>query len=336
MDSSGLTQWIDELANGHRGVRLLNRSTRSVTLTDHGRQYYERTKALLDEMTQADSELMSSTVELSGLVRIASSSTFGRLHVLQLLPQLLTLHPKLRLDLKLTDGVQDLLAEGIDLAIRVGPVHSPDAVVKRVTNTSLVCGIPPLFRAAWDAEDTRRLGRPQLPHLQRIENWTFNRPRSKFSVRVSGSLLSNTVETILLAAVPLPSRTGTDLPTHLVRQRMQHLCSARADHTVAEALVGPGIACDWPFPMKRSHHGRVLVDLHRPYRQGEPYTAGVVVHEQAGRAVRRHHKPAANEVVARRREIGNGDLASMREETQSINSARCDGPSSTGRTVSDA
>lgn len=182
------------------GVRLLNRSTRSVTLTDHGRQYYERTKPLLDEMTQVDGELMSSTVELSGLVRIATSATFGRLHVLPLLPQLLTLHPKLRLDLKLADGVQDLLAEGIDLAIRVSPVHSPDAVVKRVTNTSLVCvGSRRYFEQHGMPKTPEDLVGHNCLVYNGMENWTFNGPRGKFGVRVSGNLSSNTVETILSA-----------------------------------------------------------------------------------------------------------------------------------------
>ena len=182
------------------GVRLLNRTTRSVTLTDHGRQYYERTKPLLDEMTQVDGELMSSTVELSGLVRIATSATFGRLHVLPLLPQLLTLHPKLRLDLKLADGVQDLLAEGIDLAIRVSPVHSPDAVVKRVTNTSLVCvGSRRYFEQHGMPKTPGDLVDHNCLIYNGMENWTFNGPRGKFGVRVSGNLSSNTVETILSA-----------------------------------------------------------------------------------------------------------------------------------------
>jgi DNA-binding transcriptional LysR family regulator len=182
------------------GVRLLNRSTRSITLTDHGRKYYERTKPLLDEMTQVDGELMSSTLELSGLVRIATSSTFGRLHVLPLLPQLLTLHPKLKLDLKLTDGVQDLLAEGIDLAIRVSPVRSLDAVVKRVTTTSLVCvGLRRYFEQHGMPKAPEDLVNHNCLIYNGMENWTFNGPRGKFSVRVSGNLSSNTVETILSA-----------------------------------------------------------------------------------------------------------------------------------------
>lgn len=182
------------------GVQLLNRSTRNVTLTDHGRKYYERTKPLLDEMEQADGEIMSSTLEISGLVRIATSSTFGRLHVLPIIPQLLALHPKLKLDLILSDSVQDLLAESIDLAIRVSPVFSPDAVVKRVTNTSLVC--------AGSRHYFERHGVPRTPEdlknhnciiFNGNENWNFTGPRGKFSIRVSGNLSSNTVETILSA-----------------------------------------------------------------------------------------------------------------------------------------
>jgi DNA-binding transcriptional LysR family regulator len=182
------------------GVQLLNRSTRSVTLTDHGRKYYDRTKLFLDEMEHADAELMSSTLELSGLVRIATSSTFGRLHVLPIVPQLLSLHPKLKLDLILSDGVHNLLEESVDLAIRVSPVYSPDAVVRRVTNTSVVCvGSRRYFE---------QHGMPMIPEdlknhncivYNGNDNWPFTGPNGKFSVRVSGNLSSNTVETILSA-----------------------------------------------------------------------------------------------------------------------------------------
>lgn len=182
------------------GVQLLNRSTRSVTLTDHGRKYYERTKPLLDEMAQADGELMNSTLELSGLVRIATPATFGRLHILPLIPKLLALHPKLRLDLNLADGVQDLLAEGIDLAIRISPVYSPDAVVKRVTNSSLVCaGSRRYFEQHGTPTTPEDLAGHNCIIFNGVDNWAFEGPHGKFSVRVSGNLSSNTVETVLSA-----------------------------------------------------------------------------------------------------------------------------------------
>lgn len=121
------------------GVMLFNRSTRSVTLTDQGQRYYERTKPLVDEMDEADSELTSSTLDVSGSIRIAVASTFGRLHILPLIPDLLALNPGLQVDLVLSDFVRDMVDDRIDLAIRVGPVDDPDAVVRRVASTPLVC-----------------------------------------------------------------------------------------------------------------------------------------------------------------------------------------------------
>ena len=182
------------------GVQLLHRSTRVVALTDAGRQYYQRMKPLLEELAQADGELASRTQQLSGLVRVAASSTFGRLHVLPLLPRLLALHPQLQLDLKLTDGVQDLLSEGIDLAIRISPGHSPDAVVRRVTGTRLVCAASRHYLA--------QHGTPQTPQdlaghnclvFNGMDHWPFESARGRYTVRVSGNLSSNTVETILAA-----------------------------------------------------------------------------------------------------------------------------------------
>lgn len=194
---SGMSKSISALEK-RLGVLLFNRSTRSVTLTDQGRKYYDRIKPLLEEMDEADGELTSSSLEVSGLVRIAAPSTFGRLHVLPLIPHLLALHPKIKLDLGLSDSVRDLLADGIDLAIRVGPAHDPDAVVKRVTGTSLVCVGSRRYFARHEA--------PTVPEdlvnhnclvYNEMTNWAFGGPKGEFSVPVGGNLSSNSMETIL-------------------------------------------------------------------------------------------------------------------------------------------
>ncbi|MFL9863551.1 LysR family transcriptional regulator [Paraburkholderia fungorum] len=182
------------------GVMLLNRSTRSVTLTDQGQRYYDRTKPLVDEMDEADCELTSSTLKVSGLIRIAVSATFGRLHVLPLIPELLSLNPGLQVDLVLSDFVRDMVEDRIDLAIRVGPVNDLDAVVVRVASTPLVCvGSRSYFE---------RHGIPKTPAelvdhncllyggLTESVNWPFVGPEGRFSVSVRGNLSSNSVETI--------------------------------------------------------------------------------------------------------------------------------------------
>lgn len=187
------------------GVALFNRSTRSVTLTDQGQRYYERTKPLVDEMDDADGELTSSTQNVSGLIRIAASSTFGRLHVLPLIPDLLSLNPGLRVDLVLSDFFRDMVEDRIDLAIRVGPVEQSEAVVRRVASTPLVCvGSRRYFE---------KRGIPKTPAelidhnclvyggLTELAKWPFIGPEGRFSVPVRGNLSSNSVETIRTAVL---------------------------------------------------------------------------------------------------------------------------------------
>ncbi|CAN7359941.1 LysR family transcriptional regulator [Caballeronia sp. LjRoot29] len=182
------------------GVVLFNRSTRSVTLTDQGQQYYDRTKPLVDEMNEADSELTSSTHNVSGLIRIAASSTFGRLHILPLIPDLLALNPGLQVDLILSDFVRDMVDDRIDLAIRVGPVNEPDAVVRRVASTPLVCvGSRRYFEQRGIPKTPAELvGHNCLLYggLMESVNWPFVGPEGRFSVSVRGNLSSNSVETI--------------------------------------------------------------------------------------------------------------------------------------------
>jgi DNA-binding transcriptional LysR family regulator len=187
------------------GVALFNRSTRSVTLTDQGQRYYERTKPLVDEMDDADGELTSSTQNVSGLIRIAASSTFGRLHVLPLIPDLLSLNPGLRVDLVLSDFFRDMVEDRIDLAIRVGPVEESEAVVRRVASTPLVCvgsrryfekhGIPKTPAELIDHNCLLYGG------LTELAKWPFIGPKGRFSVPVRGNLSSNSVETIRTAVL---------------------------------------------------------------------------------------------------------------------------------------
>ncbi len=182
------------------GVALLNRSTRSVTLTDQGRRYYDRAKPLIDEMDVVDNEMTHSTLSVTGLVRISVASTFGRLHILPLIPELLSLYPGLEVDLILSDFVRDMVEDRIDLAIRLGPVDEGDAVARRVAGTPLVCVGS---RRYFDERGKPKIPADLLAHncliysgLRESANWPFVGPNGPFSVSVRGNLSSNSIETI--------------------------------------------------------------------------------------------------------------------------------------------
>lgn len=180
------------------GVALLHRSTRKVTLIDQGQKYYERTRPLLDEINIADNELASSTLEVTGLFRIAAPSTFGRLHVLPLLPELLSRHPGLKVDLVLSDTLRDMVADRIDLAIRLSPSNDPDSVVRRVGNTSLICAGSRHYFAQYGIPGTPAdLVEHNCLVYGEMTEWSFTGPAGRFSVPVCGNLSSNSAETIL-------------------------------------------------------------------------------------------------------------------------------------------
>lgn len=240
------------------GVLLLNRSTRSVTVTDQGRRYYARTKPLLEEIDEADGELVSSTGEVSGLVRIAAPSTFGRLHVVTLIPKLLELHPNITLDVRLSDSVRDLVDDGIDLAIRISPVRDPDSVVKRVAATTLVCvGARRYFD---------RYGTPAVPTdlahhncliYGNMTEWPFKAQEGIVHVPVQGNLSSNSVETILagvLAGVGIGMFNSASLVGELQHQDIV---------TVLDEFVNTSrdISLIWPRRRFVSTRVRVVTDF---------------------------------------------------------------------------
>lgn len=239
---SGMSKSIGALEK-RLGVMLLNRSTRSVTLTDQGRKYYDRTKPLLEEMEEADGELSSSTMEVSGLVRMAAPSTFGRLHVLPLIPPLLAEYPKIKVDVSLSDSVRDLLADGIDLAIRVSPVLDPDAVVKHVTATSLVCVGS---RRYFDRHGTPGAPEDLVDHncliYKDMTSWPFVGPKGKYNLPVQGNLSSDSVETILagvLAGVGIGMFHRASLVGELKHPDVVTILDAFVDEPREVSLIWP-------------------------------------------------------------------------------------------------
>ena len=125
------------------GVRLLNRTTRRMALTDEGRDYFERCRRLLGEVEEAEAALLARQVTPAGRLVITAPVMFGRLHVAPLVIDFLGEFPELRVELMLLDRVVDLIDEGIDLAVRIGPLPDSSLVAIPLGNTRrIVCASP--------------------------------------------------------------------------------------------------------------------------------------------------------------------------------------------------
>lgn len=137
------------------GTRLLNRTTRRLSLTTEGRDYAERCRQILAAVDEADAALSEQRASLSGRLALTAPVTFGRMHVAPLAASFLKQHPDLSVDLLLLDRVVDLLEEGLDLAVRIGELPDSSLVAVPLGTVRRVCCASPAY--------LRRRGTPKEP-----------------------------------------------------------------------------------------------------------------------------------------------------------------------------
>jgi len=137
------------------GARLLQRTTRKVALTEAGAAYLERVRPLLDDLDLAGDELHAHTGQVRGTVRVTASVAYGQTALVPLLPALHAAHPALEVDLLLSDTVLDLVAQRIDVALRLGPAVDSSLVGMRLR--------PVRFRVCASPAYLLKQGRPRKP-----------------------------------------------------------------------------------------------------------------------------------------------------------------------------
>lgn len=132
----------------HLGVRLFTRTTRSLSLTPEGRDLHERALRLLREAEEIEQAAMTARSEPSGTLRVAASLPIG-LHVIApALPSFRKLHPKVTVDLRLTDRMVDIVEEGIDVAVRIGDLSDSRLLSRKLASHRLCCFASPAYLAA--------------------------------------------------------------------------------------------------------------------------------------------------------------------------------------------
>ncbi len=187
----------------HLGARLLHRTTRQITLTQDGEVFLERAVELLDAAEQARASVGRASTEPQGLLRVATSVSFGRGHIVPALAPFLRAYPGIRIDLKLSDRVIDMAANGIDVAVRIGPLKD-SALVARVLapNRLVLCASPAYLAEHGTPSHPEQLSGHQCLVLDGFNPWQLRDGAGKVhSVRVAGRLQSDNGEALRDAAI---------------------------------------------------------------------------------------------------------------------------------------
>jgi DNA-binding transcriptional LysR family regulator len=176
------------------GARLVRRSTRTLTLTDDGKAFFERAKNILRDVDSAVSELTERRRGLSGPLRISAPVSFGALHLGPALFGFLVKHPAIELSLDLDDRFVDLVSEGYDLVVRHGPVNDARVIVKRLATSRrlLVASSTYLKRAGQPASlDDLARHRGVIYSNRGAVDWRFRVGRKFVTVRPEVALRVN-------------------------------------------------------------------------------------------------------------------------------------------------
>lgn len=205
LSTSSLSRLVADLEQ-HLGARLLNRTTRRLSLTESGQAYYERCVTLLADLAEAEALAGQSAAQARGTVRLTCSYSMAEQRVAPAIASFVRTHPAVRFELVVSDRIVDLVEEGFDLAIRVGTVGSDRLVARRLGSMALVLCAAPAYlerhaapRAPSDLADHNVL---TYAYSATPRVWRFTGPdRAVHDVRVGGNLHANSGDALRAAAM---------------------------------------------------------------------------------------------------------------------------------------
>ncbi len=208
MSQSGVSRAVARL-EARLGIRLFDRTTRAVSLTDEGRRFYERVMPLLAGLEDAAATASAGATAVRGRLRVNIDPFFSRLILGPGLGAFLESYPDLQLDLITRDQLGDMVADGFDLAVRFGEPQASSLVARRLLDTRIVTVASPSY--------IKRIGRPlkptelagdthtciefRDPETGRPFTWEFHRKRRKLAVKTVGRLIVNDVGTMQSACL---------------------------------------------------------------------------------------------------------------------------------------
>lgn len=250
------------------GVRLLQRTTRQLSLTEAGQGFYERVVSILSSIEDAEAWVASGAGQARGTLRVSAPTSFGRLHIAPHLKPFLDANPMVTVDLILSDSFVDIIAEGFDLAVRIADLQDSSLVAKRLApNHRVLCAAPDYVAAHGIPASIEELSHHTLI-AHNTDQWRLDGPSGPVGVRVNGPLRTNSSEVVreaLLAGVGIALRSTWDVGPEL---KTGQLVRVLPDYS-----VGKRVAVYAVYPSRRhmEQKVRVFVDYLAELYGATPY-----------------------------------------------------------------
>jgi DNA-binding transcriptional LysR family regulator len=202
------------------GVRLVNRTTRSLHLTDEGAAYYETCSRVISDIEEADAAVSAGRADPRGILRVALPASFGHQHVAPLVPRFAERYPDVQLALSLSDRTVNVVEEGFDLAIRIADLADSSLAARKLApNRRVVCASPAYLRRYGTPRTPEDLVKHNCLATDFAMNWDYRDPEGKpGSVRVAGRYACDNWEVLrewALAGLGVALKSTWDVRRHL-------------------------------------------------------------------------------------------------------------------------
>ncbi|MDQ0319288.1 DNA-binding transcriptional LysR family regulator [Pararhizobium capsulatum DSM 1112] len=184
------------------GTRLFQRTTRQISLTEAGQGFHDRILGVLAGIEEAEAFAAGRSQLAQGRLRITAPTSFGRMHIAPYLPRFMETHPALVLDIVLTDEFTDIVADGFDLAIRIGELVDTSLVARRLAPVRRVlCAAPGYITRHGAPEGIADLAHHICLPAHNHESWRLDGPEGQIIYRAEGPLITNSSEVIREAVI---------------------------------------------------------------------------------------------------------------------------------------
>jgi DNA-binding transcriptional LysR family regulator len=203
LSPSGVSRVVSRLEE-RLGARLVQRTTRKLSLTEAGTSFHLRTSQILADLAEAEAEVQKAAMRPKGTLRVTASVVFGQLYLAPLIGELLHQYPDLSVDMVLANRFVDLIEEGMDLAIRIGSLADSRLVARRLCNNRRVLVASPAYLArAGTPETVEDLARHQFvlfTAFARPAEWKLCGPDGPLSISVAGRVATDNAEALITMA----------------------------------------------------------------------------------------------------------------------------------------
>ena len=254
-----LSKYVTDLED-HLGVRLMNRTTRKLSLTEAGESYYREVSQILTQLDDLDATISDQTAEPRGMLRVSAARNFGETTLLPAIMSFMANYPAVSVDLRLEDRFVDLVEEGIDVALRITTLADSSLIVRKIADLRIMlCAAPELVN---------RLGVPKTPddvralpcivdtNYQGQANWRFVENGKLVSIHVSGPLRVNSP--VAAQAAALEGLGYALLPSFLAEPQ---IAAGKLVQVMADAMPdGQSLQAVYPHRRHLAGKARALID----------------------------------------------------------------------------